>query len=331
MNARQGMSRATEAGRSLSLRSVLRLAVAVPALMLPQVALAQDPPSAVQAQPCPPGSWFCNEAPAAQAPAQAPAAAPAPQAPAQAPAPAAAPPAPPTLQQLPPPDAKPAEAPKATPVAEPPKSEAPVVIYQPPPVMVVPAGDAPATYDPKPRPAAQRDKPEWGLNLNVQGSIMGSGAAKGAGMGGVGVGLRYRPIPYFALQGAVTFMGGRDYNATQRGETSFVGSFMIFLNPRDSFQLFLTGGFGWSSARIGDDKNGNPGPGYNYNYFGGIAGGGAEWRLAKHFALYGDVRAFLRTRTDAYAAYEPEFRDAYGRTTNTSAGGLFSGGMTFYF
>ena len=295
-------------------------------LAAPGVAWAQDEnASAVSgAAQCPPGSWFCSDAPADAKP-------PAP-AEAKPEAKPAEPKAAPGLSPLPPPDAEP-EATKPAPKGEE-KSESvpPVVVYQPPPpVMVVPpSGEVSGTTATR-RRHARGDKPEWGLHLNVTGTLLGSGAAKGAGLVYICLGLRYRPIPYFALQGSVSFLGGRDYYATARGETAFMGNFYVFLNPKDSFQLFLLGGFGWSTARIGDDRNGNPGPGYNYNYFGGMAGGGAEWRIAKHFALYGDVRAFLRSRTDAFAALEPEFVDSYGRTSNTSAGGLFSGGMTFYF
>ena len=59
---------------------------------------------------------------------------------------------------------------------------------------------------------------------------------------------------------------------------------------------------------------------------------GLEFRAAKHFALNLDVRAFVRGRIDDQAQAHPEFIDpATGRSTNTSAGGLVSGGMTFYF
>jgi len=43
------------------------------------------------------------------------------------------------------------------------------------------------------------------------------------------------------------------------------------------------------------------------------------------------VRGFIRGRTDDMAATQPEFTAADGRTTNTSGGALFTGGLTFYF
>jgi len=43
------------------------------------------------------------------------------------------------------------------------------------------------------------------------------------------------------------------------------------------------------------------------------------------------VVGFIRGRTDDAARYDPEFVDPdTGRTTNTSGGGLFRGGITFY-
>jgi hypothetical protein len=42
-----------------------------------------------------------------------------------------------------------------------------------------------------------------------------------------------------------------------------------------------------------------------------------------------DARAFIRTRIDDNTS-APEF-SSNGQTTNTSAGALFTGGMTFYF
>jgi hypothetical protein len=69
---------------------------------------------------------------------------------------------------------------------------------------------------------------------------------------------------------------------------------------------------------------------YSYSYFGGQAGIGVELRFSKLIALNVDLRGFVRTRTDALAASKPEFTNSQGQTTNTSAGGLLTGGLTFY-
>jgi hypothetical protein len=44
-----------------------------------------------------------------------------------------------------------------------------------------------------------------------------------------------------------------------------------------------------------------------------------------------DLRGFVRSRTDQAAQQQPEFTNSQGQTTNTSGGGLLTGGMTLYF
>jgi hypothetical protein len=92
--------------------------------------------------------------------------------------------------------------------------------------------------------------------------------------------------------------------------------------------VYLLAGFGWSWAHVLNDNSGNS---YDYDYFGGQGGIGLEFRASKHFALNFDARAFVRTRIDDNAQYQPEFVSSTGQTSNTSAGALFTGGMTFYF
>jgi hypothetical protein len=58
---------------------------------------------------------------------------------------------------------------------------------------------------------------------------------------------------------------------------------------------------------------------------------GLEFRIGRKTALNFDVLGFIRGRTDSRAEYEYEFVDPEtGRGTNTSGGGLFRGGITFY-
>jgi hypothetical protein len=128
------------------------------------------------------------------------------------------------------------------------------------------------------------------------------------------------------------FDGGRDYNGFRRNETAFTVNGMVFLNPRSRAQVYLLAGFGWSDAHATDDTLGYDRASYHYGYFGGQGGLGLEFRAAKHFALNLDVRGFIRGRIDDNAQYQPEYVDpTTGRSTNTSAGGLITGGMTFYF
>ena len=47
-------------------------------------------------------------------------------------------------------------------------------------------------------------------------------------------------------------------------------------------------------------------------------------------ALNFDMRGFIRGRIDDNKREYPEFVSNDGKTTNTSGGGLFQGGLTFY-
>ena len=70
-------------------------------------------------------------------------------------------------------------------------------------------------------------------------------------------------------------------------------------------------------------------PNTEYDYFGGHGGIGLEFRLSRRVALNIDALGFIRNRTDDDP--RPEFVDPEtGRTTNTSGGGMFRGGISFY-
>jgi hypothetical protein len=169
---------------------------------------------------------------------------------------------------------------------------------------------------------------EWGLNLHLEGATIGRGSAGDAAMGGAGAGLRYKPTPRFGLEADFDFVGGTDYQGDRRSESAFTLNGLFFLNPRSRAQVYLLAGFGWSSAHVDNDAQSTS---VNYGYFGGQAGIGLELRLSRSLALNGDFRGFIRSRTDSLAQSQPEFTDQYGRSTNTSAGALLTGGMTLYF
>jgi hypothetical protein len=257
---------------------------------------------------CPPGSWFCGDAKASGQT-----------------APAAAGSS--GLQPLP--GSQPAASAPGVTYAPAPTAP-PVVVYQPaPPVVIVQGKDAPAPYHYTPRQPVR--KSEWGLNLHLEGAFIGNGRRDNTGMGGGGLGLRFRPAPVAALEVDLDFLGGRDYNGYRRGETAFTMNCLVFVNPKSKAQVYFLAGFGWAGAHATDDTSYTAlQREYNYGYFGGQAGIGMEFRLAKHFALNADFRGFLRGRTDSGARYNPEFRDGTN-TTNTSGGALLTGGMTFYF
>jgi hypothetical protein len=212
-------------------------------------------------------------------------------------------------------------------------AEKPAVVYQPP-GGTVQAREAPPPYYYVPKKAPS--KKEWGLNLHVGGAMLGSGKSDNAGMGLVGLGLRFRPIPNAAMEGTLDFAGGKDYNGFDRTETAFTLNAIWFLNPKNVVQVYLLGGFGWSWANVqgGPSPLSNPymsGPGsHEYAYFGIQSGIGLEFRLSKLIALNFDVRGILRGRIDDHSYSQPEYVSGDGRATNTSGAGLFQGGLTFY-
>lgn len=260
------------------------------ALAVPVVASADEPK-----KDCEPGSWFCGETEQGGSK---------------------------DLQPLP--AAKP-EAAKPAGKAPPP----PVVVYQPPPpVVVVQARDAPPPYAYVPLKAPP--KKEWGLNVHIGGAMMGKGRDDNAGMGLAGLGLRYRPVPHFAIEGDIDLAGGRDYNGNRRSETALALNGLVFVNPRSTTQLYFLGGFGWSGAHVVDDRDGFDKNDYRFSYFGAQAGVGLEFRLSRSIALNVDLRGLIRGRIDENRRQTPEFVSGDGQSTNVSGAGLLTGGLTVY-
>jgi opacity protein-like surface antigen len=190
-----------------------------------------------------------------------------------------------------------------------------------------------------PPPPKRRWRREWGLNLRLEGASFGRGrgAAEEAGMGGVGLSLRYRPVPAFAIDAGVDVLAGKDYNGFERTEVPLSLNGIIFFNPRSRVQFYMMGGVHVSHAEVEVANGGKQADEYNftpnteYDYFGGQGGIGLEFRLSRRIALNIDAIGFIRDRTDDNKHASPEFTDPEtGRTTNTSGGGLFRGGLTVY-
>lgn len=296
----------------------VRLASAVVALgvvAFPVIASAEGKGS------CPPGSWFCADAPGLT------------------------PAATPDDDSTPTPDptASDDDAPKPPPrrsralptrrgaAANDDEDDAPppIVVYQPAPrkrhprVVYV----APASEPPPPPPPPRRPRSEWGLQFRLEGVMMGSNRASNASMGGAGLSLRPRPTPHFALDFGIDALSGTDFAGNERSEGAFTINPMLFVNPRSKVQLYFLAGLGFSSATVhyGDQTIDH------YGYFGLDAGVGLEFRFSRHVALDVDLVGFIRDRTDRGADAKPEFTDpTTGRTTNTSGGGLGRVGLGFY-
>jgi hypothetical protein len=156
-----------------------------------------------------------------------------------------------------------------------------------------------------------------------------------ADMNGLGLALRFRPIPHIAIEGSVEAIWGTDYNGFDRFENALLLNALFFANPRSAVQLYGIAGFGGSAAFIDSGRTPDGQPvlrDETYTYAGVQAGFGLEARVTRHFALGADLIGFLRWRRDRHASENPEFIDPEThRTSNTSGGGLLRLGMTFYF
>jgi len=189
---------------------------------------------------------------------------------------------------------------------------------------------------PPPRVRHRRGYREWGVNLHALIGLMGSDSNRSAdaGMNGLGGALRFRPMPYIAIEGAVELAWGTDYNGFQRFEQALLANALFFANPRSAVQLYGIAGFGGGVAFLdsGTLPSGEPVlRDETYTYVSAQLGVGVEGRITRHFALGADLIGFLRTRTDRHADRNPEFVDPVtGEVTNDSGGGLVRLGATFY-
>lgn len=173
-----------------------------------------------------------------------------------------------------------------------------------------------------------------GIDLRIDGA---AGFTKGrtgetVGMGGAGVGFRYRAVPHLGFEAGVDLLGGRDYNGQKRFEFAGSAGALVFFNPRSRAQVYLSGGLMLDHARSGSSLPYTAvSSTATYNHFGGYAGLGLEVFLTRHVALHVDGRALVRQKIGGNTG-AAEFTDvATGRTTNTSGGFLGSGGVVLYF
>lgn len=212
----------------------------------------------------------------------------------------------------------------------------------PAPVYMPPQRPAVRYYEPAPRPVRvlRAREPFWGapkvgLDLRVDGAGFGGGRFGDAyGMGGAGLGLRFRAAPHLGFEAGLDVLGGHDYNANRRVEVAGSAGAMLFFNPRSRAQLYLSGGMLLDHARATDPRLDNVLTTYSspmtYNHLGGYAGLGLEFFLSRHVSLHVDGRGVVRQKIGGTTA--PEFTDVQtGRTTNTSAGFVGSAGLALYF
>lgn len=152
-------------------------------------------------------------------------------------------------------------------------------------------------------------------------------------MGGVQLGLRFRPSRIFGVEVGVGAYGGTDYNGMTRGEVPVTFDAMFFLPRASRVQAYVLAGFGISYAHTqGTHQGYGREMERDMAYFGGQLGIGVEWRVAPRFALSTDLRTFLRTRVSDDLGDLPEFYDpSTGNSTDTSIGAVGTLGAHFYF
>ena len=188
---------------------------------------------------------------------------------------------------------------------------------------------------PPPRHRWHRHR-RWGMNLRVQGILLPrTGDVDDVGMAGLGLSLRYRPVPAFALDLGADFVGGVDTNGNERQEIPIAASALIYVNPRNLAQFYLMGGLNWAFARVFSDEfkeNLANGTSDEYTYFGGHLGMGLEFRVSRLVGINVDGVAFVRTRTDEDGdGRYPEYLDPEtGQSSNASTAGLLRAGVTFW-
>jgi hypothetical protein len=174
------------------------------------------------------------------------------------------------------------------------------------------------------------------MNLRIDGVLIPrTGEVDDVGMAGLGLSLRYRPVPAFALDLGADFAGGVDTNGNERQEIPIAASAIIYVNPRSLAQFYLFGGLNWAFARVFSDevkKNLANGTSDEYTYFGGHLGMGLEFRVSRLVGLNVDGLAFVRTRTDEDGNGQyPEYYDPEtGQSSNASTAGLLRAGVTFW-
>jgi hypothetical protein len=166
----------------------------------------------------------------------------------------------------------------------------------------------------------------WGVNLRLEGVVLGeSRRHRDTGMGGVGVSLRYVVNPVLTLDVGLDSLLGTDYHGNDRGELTFSFSTLLYFSRHPAVRSYVLFGLNSSAASVEVD-----GFDRSYGYFGAHAGLGLDIPLDRRIALNLDFLGFIRGRTDARAAQEPEFTDGLGRVTNTAGGGLFRAGVSLF-
>ncbi len=185
---------------------------------------------------------------------------------------------------------------------------------------------APPIYAYTPRPAYENAN-EFGIQLHLSGGLVGAARRGTSTIGGVGVGFRYKPIPYFGAEAEVNFSGGADSDGDSRSEISAGLNAIATLNPRARAQLYFVFGIDYIDVNVrGGDFVGKT----NLKYVSGSFGPGFEFRVNKGFSIVSDFRASVRSRIDG-ADVDYSRQLTHNAPTNVSGGVALRAGVVFYF
>lgn len=176
--------------------------------------------------------------------------------------------------------------------------------------------------------ATKERQRHFGFNLRLSSLMMEKNKETHpkAGMSGVGVGLRFVPAPFIALEPAIDGLSGRDQLGRQRNETTLAFNTVFFLNPDDPIQIYGLLGVFTTSAEVKGTPEAPVSHGGRFSYVGGQIGAGIELRLAPALAFNGEIIGYARQRNEM-----PAQTETAQDLRRDSGGGLLRGGMSLYF
>ncbi len=187
-------------------------------------------------------------------------------------------------------------------------------------------GDAP-TRSRKRANGKDRER-HFGFNLRLASLLMEEDKTThpDAGMSGLGVGLRFMPAPFVALEPGIDGLGGRDELGRQRSETTLSFNTIFFLNPDDPVLIYGLLGVFTTSAEVKGTEAAPVAHGGRFSYVGGQVGAGIELRLGPALAFNCELLGYARQRNEL-----PGPEETSKELRRDSGGGIVRGGMSLYF